>query len=238
MYNFKLLRANLRAKKNNESEIRLTPHSAQRQDNIAVANMHVGIQYLFNKLQPGVLFKQYDFGSPTDIHTYLTEMFQTHFQAQPTPAPDLNAGSLQWNDILTGNHADFQRRHSGLNIPLPTGDRQEALLAHWQSLSNVPNRHQVSADLQSVHCDHSLKDWSFIGGGGPPGVAILAYSELAPGYGQSSLQLSGHHLDQPILPGLLEMEVASPHAREKSQKFRTSDRLCSWRYFTNCGLAV
>jgi len=178
VYNFKLLRANLRAKKNNESEIRLTPHSAQRQDNIAVANMHVGIQYLFNKLQPGVLFKQYDFGSPTDIHTYLTEMFQTHFQAQPTPAPDLNAGSLQWNDILTGNHADFQRRHSGLNIPLPTGDRQEALLAHCQSLRNVPNRHQVTADLQSlIQIPPSLEQFTVIihlqndhSSGGPSGL--------------------------------------------------------------------
>ena len=94
--NFRLLLSNLHARKNKERAIRLSPHIAQREDNIAGANMHLGIQSLLNELQPEIPFEQYDFGSPelapttpADLHTYMTEMFRIHFQAQPTSAPDL-----------------------------------------------------------------------------------------------------------------------------------------------------
>ena len=100
--------------------------------------MHLGIQSLLNELQPEVPFEQYDFGSPelapttpADLHTYMTEMFRIHFQAQPTSATDLHDGSLQWDDILTGTYDDFQRRHSGLNIPPAIGDRPDTLHALW-----------------------------------------------------------------------------------------------------------
>jgi len=115
--NFRLLHANLHARKNKERAIRLSPHIAQREDNIAGANMHLGIQTLLNKLQPEVHFEQYDFGlpelaptTPADHHTYMTEMLQIHFEAQPTPVLDSHDGSLQWKDILTGTTKTIRDR--------------------------------------------------------------------------------------------------------------------------------
>jgi len=48
--NFQLLRSNLHARKDKERAIRLSPHIAQREVNIAGANKHLGIQSLHNEL--------------------------------------------------------------------------------------------------------------------------------------------------------------------------------------------
>jgi len=43
-------------------------------------------------------------------HTYMTEMLQIHFEAQPTPVLDSHDGSLQWKDILTGTTKTIRDR--------------------------------------------------------------------------------------------------------------------------------
>ena len=59
---FKLLRANLHARKRKEFSIWVSVHIAQREENILVADVHGGIQSLLNERPANPPLEQYDFG--------------------------------------------------------------------------------------------------------------------------------------------------------------------------------
>ena len=72
---FKLLRANLHARKRKEFSIRVSVHIAQREENILVADVHGGIQSLLNERPANPPLEQYDFGDaeytprdPAELH--------------------------------------------------------------------------------------------------------------------------------------------------------------------------
>ena len=86
--------------------------------------MHAGIQSLLNEIPPNTPLEQLNFGdedytprSPEELHTYMTAMFDRHFQAQPTPSPALHNGTLRWDDIVNGTFDDFRRHHADLHLP-------------------------------------------------------------------------------------------------------------------------
>ena len=150
---FKLLRANLHARKRKEFSIRVSVHIAQREENILVADVHGGIQSLLNERPANPPLEQYDFGDaeytprdPVELHHYLTEMFDRHFQSLPTPAPALHDGPLSWDDIAHGSFEDFRSHYSSLNVPL----RPDTLCVLWQALRTSPRRDRVQTDLQDL----------------------------------------------------------------------------------------
>ena len=147
---FKLLRANLHARKRKEFSIWVSIHIAQREENILVADVHGGIQSLLNERPANPPLEQYDFGDaeytprdPAELHHYLTEMFDRHFQSLPTPAPALHDGTLSWDDIAHGSYEDFCSHYPSLNVPLSNGDRPDTLHVLWQALRTSPRRDRV-----------------------------------------------------------------------------------------------
>ena len=167
---FKLLRANLHARKRKEFSIRVSVHIAQREENILVADVHGGIQSLLNERPANPPLEQYDFGDaeytprdPAELHHYLTEMFDRHFQSLPTPAPALHDGTLSWDDIAHGSFEDFRSHYSSLNVPLSDGDRPDTLHVLWQALRTSPRRDRVQTDLQDLLTEpHSLDEFTAI----------------------------------------------------------------------------
>jgi len=158
--NFKLLKSNLHARKRKELSIRVSVHIASREENIQVTNMHAGIQSLLNELPLNTPLEQLNFGdedytprSPEELHTYMTAMFDRHFQAQPTPSPALHNGTLRWEDIVNGTFDDFRRHHADLHVPYGDGDRPDTLEVLWQALRTSPHRDRVNSDLSTLIVD-------------------------------------------------------------------------------------
>eukprot|EP01042_Synura_sphagnicola_P036407 gene36407-biopygen4424 len=116
-------------------------------------NVHGGIQSLLNERS----LEQCDFGdtdytprTPEELHVYLTDMFDRHFQSQPTPSPALHDGSLTWDTIVAGSYEDFCSHFTALNIPRGDGDRPDTLEVLWQALRTCPRRDRVHADLHDL----------------------------------------------------------------------------------------
>ena len=192
---FKLLRANLHARKRKEYSTRVSAYIAQREENILVADVHGAIQSLLNERPANPPLEQYDFGdaeytprNPEELHHYLTEMFDRHFQSLPTPAPALHNGTLSWDDIAHGSFEDFRRHYSSLNIPLSDGDRPDTLHVLWEALRTSPRRDRVQADLQVLLSDPpSLDEFTAIlhdkaghSSGGPSGLQYKHVQNWSP----------------------------------------------------------
>ena len=168
--NFKLLKSNLHARKRKEISIRVSVHIASREENILVTDMHAGIQFLLNGLSPNIPFEQLNFGdeeytprSPEELHTYMTTMFDRHFQAQPTSSTALHNGTLRWDDIVNGTFDDFRRHHADLHVPYGDGDRPDTLEVLWQALRKSPHRDRVHSDLNTLIVDpHTLSQFTDI----------------------------------------------------------------------------
>jgi len=72
---FKILRANLLARKRKEFSIRVSVHIAKREENILMADVHGGIQILLNEHPANPPLEQYDFGSKYTPRTPAKPLF-------------------------------------------------------------------------------------------------------------------------------------------------------------------
>ena len=156
--------------------------------------MHAGIQSLLNELPPNIPFEQRNFGdeeytprSAEELHTYMTAMFDRHFQAQPTPSPALHNGTLRWDDRVNGTFDDFRRHHADLHIPYGDVDHPDTLEVLWQALRKSPHRDRVHSDLNTLIVDPlplpiyrhlALQVWALLGGG--PQAFNISISKVGP----------------------------------------------------------
>jgi len=116
--------------------------------------------------------EEYTFRSLEELHAYMTNIFDRHFQAQPTPSPALHNGTLRWDDIVNGTFDDFRRRQADLHIPYGDGDgdRSDTLEVLWQALRKSPHRDQVHSDLNTLIVDPPPSPNSQTSSGGPSGL--------------------------------------------------------------------